>query len=124
MHRFDGPAALDERIRQIVKQLGMCRPLAGYPEIARGAHDSFTEMPLPDSVSHHTGRQGIGRVSQPISQFAASTAARDGGLPVARQNQRKAFWNHFSLIFRVAADEDPLLRDLTFGDSAGERWFG
>src|SRR5262245_26071784 len=124
MHRFDGPAALDERICQVVEQLSMCRPFAAFSEVARSAHDSLTEMPLPYSISHDTGRQGIGRVSQPIRQFATAAADRDGRLAVARQSPRKAFRNQFSLIFRIAADEDPLLDDFAFGESTGKRRFG
>ena len=92
MHGFDGPAARDQRIRQVVEQLGMRRTLACLPEVAWGADDPFAEVPLPDPVGHHTRRQRIGSVSQPLSQFLAPAASYDRGLPVTGQNERKALW--------------------------------
>src|SRR6185295_2619154 len=124
MHGFDGPAVLDERTRQVVQQLRMCRPFAGLPEVARSAHDSLAEVPLPDSVGHYTRRQRICRVGQPVSQFLASTSAGDGWLPLASKNHGKALRNQVSLIFGVAADEYPLLRNTAFSKCAGEWGFG
>src|SRR5205807_9214246 len=108
---------------QVVEQLGMRRTLACLPEVAWGADDPFAEVPLPDPVGHHTRRQRIGSVSQPLSQFLAPAASYDRGLPVTGQNERKTLWREVPEVFRIAADKHPLFSDLSFRKRAGKRRF-
>ncbi len=86
-------------------------------------------MPLPDAVHHDARGQRVPGVGQPLRQFTASTALRDGRLVVTGQDGGKLLGGEFALAFRIAAQEQrcstgsPSPTAQASGGSGGEESF-
>ena len=72
VHGLDRPAAIHEPPGQPIKQRGVQRPLAHPAEVVRCAHQAPAEVPAPEPIDHHPGRQGMANVRQPAGQLKAT----------------------------------------------------
>ena len=69
MERLQRPAILDEPGREPVEQLRVRRELAQPAEIVDRTDQALAEMPAPDAIHDHPGRERVPRAGQPSGQL-------------------------------------------------------
>ena len=86
VQRLDGPARGDKFTRQVIEQFGMTGRIAAHAEIAGRGDKPFAEMPLPDTVDQHPGRQWVpgSAIARASSSLPLPCSNGFGLLPTAR----------------------------------------
>src|SRR5581483_11066475 len=112
MHRFDGPATFNEAQGEVVEQLRMCRRSALFAEIAWRRHDPLAEVEMPDAIHHHSRRQWIGRIRDPVSQFQPAAAFGIRGKNLSAQHRGKSTRYFLTEAFGIALDLHAGVADL------------
>ena len=74
---FERPAIRDEPSRQPIEQRGMSRRFRPQTEVAGRAHQSVTEMPLPDAIDDHARGERVLFRRDPTRQLAPAAPAGD-----------------------------------------------
>jgi len=74
---FDRPAVLDEISGQPFEQVGVSRLFAERTEVAGAADQPAAEVPGPDTVDEHLGRERVRRGHQGVGQSQPSAALRE-----------------------------------------------
>ena len=84
---LDAPAALDKLGCQPVEQFGVARRAAKLAEVARVRGEAAAEMPLPETVDEHAGRERVFGSGDPAGERSATA----GGVAVLGGNDRGEF---------------------------------
>ena len=83
-----------ERRGQPIEQLGMRRLFAQLAEVARRAHQCLAEVPQPDAIDEHTGRERIVAAGHGVGQVEPAAAVQvkreADASPAFRRNRRGA----------------------------------
>src|SRR5207249_1219356 len=80
MEPLERQAVGDEAPGQIVEQFRMCGLVSLYPEIALRRHQRLTEMPAPDPVYNHAGRQWTALREDVIRELKTPRALLESGI--------------------------------------------
>src|SRR6187431_2383145 len=59
--------------REVIEQLGMCRPISERAEIVYARDEAATKYMMPNSIDNGTGDVGVLRIDQLQRQFVAPT---------------------------------------------------
>src|SRR5690242_5337086 len=78
--------------------------VAAHAEIARRAHQSLAEVPLPNPIDNHARGQRIVTVRDCAGQLQPATPLREGLTFVAGQYCRETARHFRARIVRIAAD--------------------
>ena len=73
---LDRPPFRHETRREIIQQLRVGWQLAHVAKIVRGADQSPTEHPLPDTIDHHAGRERVVATGNQFRELATPAARR------------------------------------------------
>src|SRR5262245_49171857 len=91
VHRFHGPAALDEFGCEIIQQFRVGWRFARKTEITRRSDNAGVEVTLPNSIHHYPRRERILRRSQPSRELQPPTASGNRRLHLPGEYRGKTF---------------------------------